>query len=382
MLAAGFLLRPHTGRSFRPTFKILLTYMADEEGADLTSALIGGCFVGSACGSYMLLGGHIAGSSGHMKALIVGPREANKIAYLLGMVMAAIVFSFALPDVFEQVDDPKDVLAYTLLVVGGIANGFGTNLGGGCTSGHGLCGISRLSLRSMVATPTFLLTAAVTATLSHGIPWPPTLLPIIPPCAAKLTAAWYAVAGLAPLYILLGVLAGNPGGTSQSTRELVLGGTVGLTFGIGLCIGGMIRPSVVIHALTPAPFDLTLWVLFMSALAVTFGLYRLAACLGVDAASLVCERDIDAAKAPGATVASVIAGWASPQLSSVDRRLLIGEVMFGVGWGLTGFCPGPLLVGFVGSPQLTPFVVLAAFCVGMVMASSEAGQKIFAPAMV
>ena len=349
-------------------------------GADLTSALIGGCFVGSACGAYMILGSHIAGSSGHMKALIVGPRDAHKMAYLLGMVIAAVTFSFTLPDVFEQVEDPTSALKYTLLVVGGLCSGIGTNLGGGCTSGHGLCGISRLSLRSIVATPTFLLTAAVTATLSHGIPWPPTLLPIIPPVAAKLNCAFYAMAGLAPLYIGLGMLAAYPRGTSQSTRDIVLGGTVGLTFGFGLCIGGMIRPSVVIHALTPTPFDLTLWVLFTTALAVTFGLYRLAARLGVEAASLLCKRDIDATKAPGATVASVVAGWASPQIPTVDLRLLIGEVMFGVGWGLTGFCPGPLLVGLVGSPQLTPFIVFAAFCAGMAIASSEAVQTIFAPA--
>ena len=76
----------------------------------------------------------------------------------------------------------------------------------------------------------------------------------------------------------------------------------------------------------------------------------------------------------------VLSDWAVPQVPTVDRNLVFGEVLFGVGWGLTGFCPGPLLVGVAGSPQLTSVIVFAALGAGVLMASTT--KTLLAPAMV
>ena len=57
-------------------------------------------------------------------------------------------------------------------------------------------------------------------------------------------------------------------------------------------------------------------------------------------------------------------------------------MLFGVGWGLTGFCPGPLLVGLVGAPQLNSLIVFAALCAGTALASVDAFQQLVAPSLV
>lgn len=356
------------------------------EGADLTTAFIGACFIGVACGTYMLFGGYIAGSSGQLKALVVGPREPRKIAYVAGLALAGVLCSLVQPDLFETIEAPFTASTTAMMVVGGLCIGVGTNLGAGCTSGHGLCGISRFALRSFVATPTFLGTAIVTATLSHGVPWPPSLLPIIPPYEPKLLLAAKLAAGLVPAYMAIGYLQANPEKAAKGVRETLLGLIVGFTFGAGLAIGGMVRPSVVIGALTPSPCDLTLWVLFTSALAVTFGLYRLASHYaaippsadGVSA-SLISDDTISLSKQPTASIKELITSWATPQMKSVDRKLLVGEVLFGIGWGLTGFCPGPLVVGVFGAPQIIPAIVSGSFCVGMVLGSLDVVQGLVTP---
>jgi len=118
-------------------------------------------------------------------------------------------------------------------------------------------------------------------------------------------------------------------------------------FGIGLSLGGMVRPSAVAGALSPAAFDGTLWALFMTALSVTFGLYRIA--------STVVRRA--EAVATGKAV--------------IDRRLMGGAMLFGVGWGLAGVCPGPLIV-CLGADPLAPglLLLMGSMGAGMVLAST------------
>ena len=126
-------------------------------------AVVGGLFIGCASGVYMLAAGRIAGNSGTIKSLIVGPREATKLSFLTGLFGGGVLGASLLPSSFEILPSPSPLVAMAGLLVG-----LGTALANGCTSGHGLCGLSRLSLRSLVAVPTFMAAAIATATTRSG----------------------------------------------------------------------------------------------------------------------------------------------------------------------------------------------------------------------
>ena len=113
------------------------------------SALAGGALIGLAVGLFALLNGRIAGISGILGGL-VRPSRGDvgwRVAFVAGMIGAPLVYRLiaALPP--SRID-----AGYGALLVAGFLVGIGTRYGAGCTSGHGVCGISRLSLRSLVAT--------------------------------------------------------------------------------------------------------------------------------------------------------------------------------------------------------------------------------------
>lgn len=118
-------------------------------------ATAGGLLIGLAAALFLLLSGRIAGVSGLLAA-------ATKIAPAGTPLPQAIAFVIGLPlgatAVAAFVRDPDLVVSGSplLLIVGGLLVGFGTRLGNGCTSGHGVCGVARLSPRSIAATATFL----------------------------------------------------------------------------------------------------------------------------------------------------------------------------------------------------------------------------------
>ena len=130
--------------------------------------MIGGLMIGTAS-AIMLLGlGRIAGVSG-LAARATGitvdgaPRPLS-IAFVVGLPLGALVVSLLIGPVearFEQ--------GVAALVIGGLLVGFGTRMGSGCTSGHGVCGMSRLSARSLVATSTFMLTGFATVAAMNAM---------------------------------------------------------------------------------------------------------------------------------------------------------------------------------------------------------------------
>jgi uncharacterized membrane protein YedE/YeeE len=129
---------------------------------DLWHAFLGGLLIGAGAAALMLLNGKIAGISGILDNVVrglVGPR-AWRLAFLIGLVLPALFFGLG------RVEFSKNLL---LLTVAGLLVGWGTRLGSGCTSGHGVCGLANFSLRSLVATLTFTFVAAATVFLvRHG----------------------------------------------------------------------------------------------------------------------------------------------------------------------------------------------------------------------
>ena len=131
--------------------------------------LLGGALIGVAAGALMVLSGRIAGISGIFGGVverIVRP-DAWRVSFVLGLVVGGVGLTFFYPQAFPTYS--LDARSISVLVGAGLLVGFGTRLGGGCTSGHGVCGVARLSSRSIVATLTFIATGAATVALSRAV---------------------------------------------------------------------------------------------------------------------------------------------------------------------------------------------------------------------
>jgi uncharacterized membrane protein YedE/YeeE len=123
------------------------------------SALAGGALIGLAASMLMLSHGRVAGVSG-LFAAAVDPRAQDRgpaLWFLGGLILAGAAARFVLPSAL-----PDALPGLAVASTAGLLVGFGTRLGNGCTSGHGVCGLSRLSKRSLVATLTFMAVGVLT----------------------------------------------------------------------------------------------------------------------------------------------------------------------------------------------------------------------------
>ena len=135
---------------------------------DPISALVGGALIGFASVLLMVFTGRIAGISGILTGCfaLIGGDKIWRIAFIAGLIAAPVATSF----VGHPLPTPLMPMSWPMIVLAGFLVGFGARIGGGCTSGHGVCGIARLSTRSIVATVTFMATAMVVlALMRHGL---------------------------------------------------------------------------------------------------------------------------------------------------------------------------------------------------------------------
>jgi uncharacterized membrane protein YedE/YeeE len=124
------------------------------------SALAGGALIGLASAALLIVEGRIAGVSGILSG-VMSPRTSEKrwrVAFLAGLLAGGILVLALAPSAFGP-----PVLAPAPLLAAGAIVGLGARLSGGCTSGHGVCGLGRLSKRSLVAVLTFMATGAASA---------------------------------------------------------------------------------------------------------------------------------------------------------------------------------------------------------------------------
>src|SRR6516162_6528654 len=261
------------------------------------SAAIGGALIGLSAVLLMVFTGRIAGISGIFAGLI-NPQTTDcawRAAFIGGLVAAPL--TAALLD--HTVPTPRMPGSYIVVVIGGLLVGFGTRLGSGCTSGHGICGIARLSPRSIVATGVFMMAAIIVVALTHHV-----------------------FGGYASL-------------------------VCGFVFGCGLVVSGMIQPAKVLgfldfFGIPSSAWDPSLAVVMAAALAVAGLGYAL---LGTRPPLF--ERQ---------------SLW--PTKKDIDSSLLSGALLFGIGWGLVGLCPGPAIVN-LSTLSLPVIVFVIAMATGM-----------------
>jgi len=138
------------------------------------SATIGGLLIGLSATILLLLQGKIAGVSGIIGGLL--PPKSNdsawRLLFVIGLIIGSGIYPLLGGDISGTNINPYALgegPLVTLLILGGLLVGFGTQIGSGCTSGHGVCGLGRLSTRSLAATLTFMVIAAATVFVIRSV---------------------------------------------------------------------------------------------------------------------------------------------------------------------------------------------------------------------
>ena len=127
--------------------------------------LAGGLLLGAGAALLLLFYGRVAGFSGIISQLVCSQRTSDsrwRLVFLTGVVISGTMLHGLSGFPMPEIDTPVPVL-----ILAGLLVGFGTRLGNGCTSGHGICGLSRFSVRSLVAVVTFMLTAMITVAITN-----------------------------------------------------------------------------------------------------------------------------------------------------------------------------------------------------------------------
>ena len=128
------------------------------------SALLGGVIIGFAVLLFFLFNGRLIGISGIASNFInQQDKKFDNFLFLIGLVLGPFVYKILSNKEIELIISNS----YILLIIAGLLVGFGTRISGGCTSGHGISGLSRFSLRSIIATVTFILVGVITVLIKN-----------------------------------------------------------------------------------------------------------------------------------------------------------------------------------------------------------------------
>lgn len=156
----------------QPVTSLSMLHATNTWSESIGKPLAGGLLIGVAAALLLATLGRIAGISGILGGLVPVSRanfsfEAGwRLSFLVGLLSVGLLAGSLAPTTSSRTTYPSSIAT---LVVAGLLVGFGTRLGSGCTSGHGVCGISRLSLRSLVATLTFIVTGAATVAVVAAV---------------------------------------------------------------------------------------------------------------------------------------------------------------------------------------------------------------------
>lgn len=130
------------------------------------TGLLGGILIGISATILLAFDGRIAGISGMINGALEFTAKQNWRWYFLGgMLIGGVLYEYLLP----LPSTPQSNFNLVVMIIGGLLVGFGTRMGNGCTSGHGVCGLGRLSMRSLVAVISFMTSAIITVFITHHL---------------------------------------------------------------------------------------------------------------------------------------------------------------------------------------------------------------------
>jgi uncharacterized membrane protein YedE/YeeE len=130
------------------------------------AALGGGMLIGLSATILLTFNGRIAGISGIVNGAIKFTKEENwRWLFIVGMLIGGLIYEYLV----ASESTPLSSFSPGAMILGGLLVGLGTRMGNGCTSGHGVCGLGRLSFRSLMAVITFMITAIITVFITHHV---------------------------------------------------------------------------------------------------------------------------------------------------------------------------------------------------------------------
>lgn len=331
------------------------------EPVEIGMAVLGGSFIALSTSLHLLILGRITGMSGMFFTIIRLAKKEHligKICCVFGIVLIPFLFYYSDTRHFEvdgysyrvldDQDEANDDLSLAGWAVGGVLVGFGTKLGNGCTSGHGVCGLPRLSLRSFVAVGSFLTTAVGISTLRFHEPF----LHETDTASDRLIEVYdhVAQAGMALLFLIVLGLCLYCLFTKKAPEERydpIVSFVVGGIFGMGLLVSGMCRRTKIRDFLSLGDgWDPSLMFVLLAAVSINFLTFRLI---------------LKHSKAPLLGKECQL-----PKKKTIDWQVIVGPAIFGLGWGISGFCPGPGMVNLFLTTHCGVYIV--ALAVGQMLA--------------
>jgi len=310
---------------------------------DWRSALLGGLLLSLSISLHLALTGRFTALSGVFNGMME-PKGRNytwKRVYTSGLMFGYLVASVLLPEIATPQSFDGKVVSWAGVAIGGFLVGSGTRLGSGCTSGHSLCGIARLSTRSFVATGIFLGTAMLVATELNStglLREQPSVYDV--PCNG---VRWLATAFAVKLFLSSALI-----DESVSLLHDVLTFLCGYIFGFGLMLSTLARPDKLMASIVWInweTWDATVVAVFGCGIFLNFVGFKLVLSL---------------LKEPWVSSTGWVHGlkhFELPTATKVTGRLVIGSLIFGIGLGIAGVCPGPAVgLATLGVPKYAVFV--------------------------
>lgn len=298
-------------------------------------ATIGGVVLGATVVNRLFACGGVTGISGMIQNLF--KKQPRSISFVCGLIGSGLALSMT----------PSAIASDISMLRFGIAGCFvslGTFLANGCTSGHGICGLSRLSKRSFVAVASFMTCGAVVSTLTGTAQALGTTSVQLHPStdlSGDYTQLLACAASTSLLFVLTGFLSTNQ--SPNSALALAHEFAAGVSFGMGLILSGMTNPSKVASFLTMQPglWDPSLMFVMGGAVMVALPFFQYVL------RKLVPSKATTLSGAP----------FNLPTNSTIDAKLVLGSALFGAGWGLCGICPGPALASLASlQPPILVFL--------------------------
>ena len=326
-------------------------------GVPLINSFIGGSIMAISSSLHLYLQGKITGISGTIFKCISFKDFGYGFSFMTGMLFVSSFIKCFYDPLSSQKFGGSPFLETSSKYVGdlslpgfllaGFLVGFGAKMANGCTSGHGVCGLPRMSKRSIVAISFFMIFGMSIATIRYHFPF---LRP-----SSYAYDIWdysfisYLVLGISLLGFLFTLMSGFSSGIKNKTRDIMISFFIGALFSFGLIQSGMLQRHVVIEFLTISK----IWNVQLA--------FVLGAAVGINFFTF----NFILKKIPKPRYKEK---YDLPTSTTVDDKLLCGSAIFGIGWGLSGICPGPAVLGFyIYCPQMLVFFI--SLCAGMYIES-------------